>query len=491
VLSRKSRLIGLSALALAGTAIGAASATAAKPAPLAWSHPIKLAPWAGGEPSVAFDPSGNGAVYIVAPQGIPSGAGVLLNALGTPSGTKGIGFWASYDHGRSFRLNSNIGSAVGGGDSDVDVAPDHSVYVTDLEAAATSICRSADRGRSFADASPVNNGCSSVTSNQSGPDNDRQWLNHSGGGEYKEYLTYHDFAANVPLIYSSTDHGNTFVPCGNILGSGPGETNFLPGVGGDLVAKPVVDQHDGSIYVGVTEPDQKVAATSPQHYPLGDLYIAVARGGCSGTTQFVTHTVYTNPGADLAKDFDAIAEDGAGNLYMVGVGKLTATQKGNAVYLFTSRDHGTTWSKPQQVSAANLGADAMPAIAGGKHAGQVAVGWFGSSTPGASENNIKDQWRYYVAESRTFGKSWTQSAVTKDVIHYGDICTSGLMCGLNPTGVGPYSQGDRNLADFSSLAYDPKTGKLLAVFPGDPWNRPDLPNGKNDFSSKVFVASQQ
>jgi hypothetical protein len=487
MLSRKTSLLVLSVAVLGGTA---ATAGAARPAPLAWTTPYKLGPWAGGEPSVAFDPSGNGSVYIVAPQGIPSGAGVLLNALGSPSGTKGIGFWASHDHGRTFPFNANVGSAVGGGDSDVDVAPDHSVYVTDLEAAATTICRSTDGGRSFADASPVNLGCASVSTNQSGPDNDRQWLNHSGGREGVEYLTYHDFAANVPLIYSSTDHGQTFVPCGNILGTGPGATNFLPAVGGDLVAKPVVDPHDGSIYVGVTEPDQQAAISSPQHYPLGNLYIAVARGGCTGTTQFQTHTVYANPGADLAKDFDAIAEDGAGNLYMVATGKLTATQKANAVYVFTSRDHGTTWSKPQQVSARNLGADAMPAIAGGPKAGQVAVGWFGSATSN-DENNTKNQWRFYVATSSTFGRAWTQSTVTKSVIHYGDICTQGIMCGLNPTGVGPYSSGNRNLADFSSLAYDPKTGKLLAVFPGDPENRPDLPKGKNNFGSHTYVASQR
>jgi hypothetical protein len=277
------------------------------------------------------------------------------------------------------------------------------------------------------------------------------------------------------------------VPCGNILGSGPALTNFLPAVGGDLVAKPVVDPKDGSIYVGVTEPDATTAATSPQHYPLGSLYMSVARGGCTGATQFVTHTVYSNPGADLAKDFDAIAEDGAGNLYMVGVGKLRAGQLANAVYLFVSHDHGTTWSAPEQVSPAALGADAMPAIAGGAKAGQVAIGWFGAHSN--DENNTKDQWRFYVATSGNFGRSWTQSTVTRNVIHYGDICTQGINCSLNPTGVGPYSTGDRNLADFSSLAYDPRTGKLLAVFPGDPENRPDI-GGPNNFGSHTYIALQ-
>ncbi|GAC1611822.1 MAG: hypothetical protein NVS3B26_28520 [Mycobacteriales bacterium] len=479
-MTRRSTCLLAASLLVAGT--GSVTAFAAtrtgSTAPAAWTAPTRLGHWAGGEPSVAFDPAGNGSVYIVAPQGIPTGVNL---ALGGPA-TKGIGFWASSDHGRTFPITSNVGSAVGGGDSDVDVAKDHTVFVSDLEAAGTSICRSTDSGKTFADASVVNAGCSSVATGQTGPDNDREWLNHAPNGD--EYLTYHDFAANVPLIYRSTDHGTTFLPCGDILGSGPGMTNFVPAAGGDLVAKPVVDQRTGSVYVGVTEPDSSNVATTPVGTPLGNLYMAVASGGCTGTTSFTTHTVYANPGANLAKDFDAIAEDGAGNLYMVAVGTLTADQKANGVYVFTSHDHGTTWSKPQQVNAPNLTADAMPAITAGKSAGQVAVGWFGSSSS-RTENDVKDQWRYYVATSINGGKSFRQSTVTKNIIHYGDICTQGIMCGLVPG-----STGDRNLADFSSLAVDPATGNLLAVFPGDPENRPDLPKGKNNFSSSVFVASQ-
>jgi hypothetical protein len=475
------RIVVLS-LAAAGSLL-AGTALAAAPVPAAsWSTPYALSKWAGGEPSVAFDPSGNGKVYVVAPQGIPSGANSALGG----TATKGIGFWASGDHGRSFPINSNIGSGAGGGDSDVDVSPDHSVYVTDLEAAATSICRSTDSGKSFSDASAFNAGCSSVNTGQTGPDNDRQWLNHAPtvGETHAEYLTYHDFAANVPLVYRSTDNGTTFTPCGNILGSGPALANFVPAAGGDLVAKPVVDNRDGSMYVGVTEPDKNNIAGSPVGTPLGNLYISVAQGGCTGTTNFVTHTVYANPGANLAKDFDAIAVDGAGTLYMVGVGTLDATQKGNGVYLFASHDHGVTWSKPQRVNAPALTADAMPAITAGKRAGQVAIGWFGSSTS-ATENNVEDQWHYYVATSTTAGRSFTQTTVTRNVIHYGDICTQGIMCGLVPG-----STGDRNLADFSSLSVDPATGRLLVVFPGDPQNRPDLPKGHNDFSSSAFVAQQ-
>src|SRR5207237_8890688 len=72
-----------------------------------------------------------------------------------------------------------------------------------------------------------------------------------------------------------------------------------------------------------------------------------------------------------------------------------------------------------------------------------------------------------------------------NVIHYGDICTQGIFCGLVPG-----QPGNRNLADFSSITVDPSNGCLLIALPGDPENRPDLPNGANDFSSRAFVSYQ-
>ena len=95
----------------------------------------------------------------------------------------------------------NTGAANGGGDTDVEVADDHTVYVADLEAAATDICTSHDFGKTFED---CDNG---LAKNQQGPENDRQWLTRGPGGEL--YLTYHDFAAGFPIIERSTDGGKS------------------------------------------------------------------------------------------------------------------------------------------------------------------------------------------------------------------------------------------------------------------------------------------
>src|SRR5436190_21805685 len=59
----------------------------------------------GGEPSLAFDPSGDGHLYSVAP-----GA----------DGSNGVGFWGSADNGATWQFAKPIGSLAGGFDSDVD-----------------------------------------------------------------------------------------------------------------------------------------------------------------------------------------------------------------------------------------------------------------------------------------------------------------------------------------------------------------------------------
>src|SRR3954451_21225290 len=94
--------------------LAALCAIAAAPAPAAaqtsYSAPQALPgslpgpdQFQGGEPSVAFDGSGDGHVYAVAP-----GA----------NGDNGVGFWRSSDHGRTWSAARAIGSQAGGGDAD-------------------------------------------------------------------------------------------------------------------------------------------------------------------------------------------------------------------------------------------------------------------------------------------------------------------------------------------------------------------------------------
>ncbi|MDQ1747346.1 MAG: hypothetical protein QOD07_1609, partial [Frankiaceae bacterium] len=169
--------------------------------------------------------------------------------------------------------------------------------------------------------------------------------------------------------------------------------------------------------------------------------------------------------------------------YVISAGKTKAGQTTTNVWLFVSHDHGAHWGAPIRVNTPNLKANVMPAVVGGLRGNEVAVGWFGTSTNG-DPNYLKNQWRYYVATSFDGGKHFAQTTVTSSPIHYGDICTQGLFCGLLPN-----QPGNRNIADFDELAVDPHTGELIVAFPVDPYNRPDI-NGHNDFSSSAYIVRQ-
>jgi hypothetical protein len=431
--------------------------------------PAKHPYWSGAEPSIAFDPGGNGHVYVSAPQFIPT---AVDHAIGAgPDSEFGAAAWASADHGLSWPFAVNTGAANGGGDTDVEVADDHSVYVADLEAIATDICTSHDFGKTYEDCDQ------GLATNQQGPENDREWLTRGPGGVL--YLTYHDFAGGFPIIERSTDGGRSFAPCGTIIDpAGPAAQNYTPS-GGTLVSKPVVGK-DGTVYVEFTEPD---ATAPPIGANLNHMYIAVAKGGCTGTTVFKDTVIYEDPGADLANIFDTDAIDGGGQLYVLLGGKLADGEQGTNLYLFTSADGGEHWTHVR-VNPPDLHANVLPAIAGGQAKGEALLGWFGS--PSSDPNDTKAVWSYYAAATYDGGQTFNSVRVGDGPVHYGDICTQGVFCGLVPG-----QPSNRNLADFSSAAVDPASGCGALAVPADPYNRPDQPDGADNGDSSAYVALQQ
>lgn len=453
-----------------GVALALAVPAAAGAATLTFSPPQQLPQFSGSEPSLAFDPNGTGDAYVSAPQGIPTAVGA---PLGGP--LQGVAFWASHDGGRTFPDVLNTGTGNGGGDSDVEVAADHTVFVADLEAAAAAICISKDRGKSFPNCE------TGTTSDQQGPENDRQWLTRGTKGEL--YLTYHDFTGGFPIIEKSTDGGESFAPCGTIIDpAGPAAQTYTP-TGGTLVSKPVVDAA-GTIYVEFTTPPE---VTSPIGAPLNNLYIGVSPpGGCDGTSTFTNNLIYSDPGADLGKIFQAEGIDGSGRLYVVAAGDTKADQPDTNLWLFTSGDGGKTWSPPRQVNPPNLKSNVLPWVAGGRGGDEVAIGWFGSEASG-DPNDAKNAWRYYAATSFSGGESFEYATVTPDPIHYQDICTQGILCGLIPG-----EPGNRNLADFSTVAINPANGCVAIALPGDPENNnPNDAEPDNNFGSHAYVSLQQ
>lgn len=437
-------LLALLAAALLAVPSSAAALQYSVPTPLPNSPPADDGLY-GGEPSFVFDPSGDGHAYVVAPGG---------------DGALGVSFWSSNDAAQSFGPGKAIGSLGGGGDSEVEVGSDHTVYVADLEIAANAICRSKDFGATFGD-----NCDTGLASNQAGPESDREWLTASPTDANVLYLTYHDFAGQVPIIEKSTDGGSSWAPCGSIFDpAGPAFSTFS--TGGTDVGKPAIAR-DNTIYVPIAEPTSPIGGAG-----YDALYVAVGDRGCTST--FRSSTVYTRPGANLANIFSFVGVDGGDNVWAIASGKLAA-DKPFTINVFVSRDKGKTWSAPIVVNPPEQKTALFGTLAAGRAPGQAVVGWYATDTT-SNPDDTRNQWRYYGATTEDFGQHWNVATITDQPFHHGAICTSGVVC----------SSG-RELLDFSSVGVDPATGCTVQVFPGDPYNAAGAEDPK---PAAAYVARQ-
>jgi hypothetical protein len=439
-----------------GTASAALSFTDPAPLPKSLPGADGSTEMPGGEPSLAFDPSGDGHFYAVAPGG----------------SDKGVNFWGSADNGVTWQYVRTIGSGAGGGDADIDAGIDHTVYALDLEIASSAVCRSHDFGKTFED------GCETgAASNQAGAEEDREWLAHDPNDKNLLYFNYHDLTLQYPILEKSTDGGSSFFPCANLIDPSTQPGLFPAAIGNTVVGKPAIDKA-GNIYVpvGAPTPTQVANGASTGAAGYGQLVIAYNKG-CNGD-QFKNTTVWSNDGASFANlfVFNAVGPDGA--LFVIASGKLDATD-GYNTYLWVSRDGAKTFSKPTKVNSGDLKTNVMSALTAGTKPGHVAISWYGSQNA-TDPNDTKGIWRYYLAASDDYGASWERATITPNAFHYGDICTVGILC----------VQGNRNLLDFSSIGVDPKTGCYTTVFPGDPFNTFDREDAGDTSDAAAYISRQ-
>jgi hypothetical protein len=198
--------------------------------------------------------------------------------------------------------------------------------------------------------------------------------------------------------------------------------------------------------------------------------------GCDGS-QFDNTTVYSNDGGSFTNIFvsNVVGPDGA--VFVMAAGRLVADGPFNT-YLWVSRDQAKTFQGPLTVNGSDLKTNVLPAVAAGNKPGQVVAGWYGSQNV-TNPNDTDATWRYYLARSDDYGKTWERAAVTPQPFHYGDICTAGINCSTG---------GNRNLADFSSVGVDPKTGCAVTVFPGDPYDTP--PDKVNTDAAAAYISRE-
>jgi hypothetical protein len=407
----------------------------------------------GGEPSAVFDHGGR-FLYVAAPGG---------------SGPGGD-FWRSTKAGRrgTFSKPIHVGSSAGGGDEDLAVGydPKHTVYQIDLEdLAASDLCISLNHGKSFEP------DChSGAPGGQTDAAADRPWITTVAGRPNLLYDTYDGlgFGGGAPEVQVSTDRGQSFTPCGQVLQPGSDAFAHFSSTGAfensEVIGKPAVDG-EGTLYVPFTEPHRKGQVSDPDPTP-SNLYLGIARHGCSGpTSTFTNKTIFQNDrgaGSNFVSIFPTVAADRFGDVYVLAAGRLSAHQRGQGVYLFVSRDEGRHFSAPIKVNR-RVQAAQLQWIAAGKGRGEALIGWYGS-TASPDPNSNKGRWRYRVAETFDYGRTFLRHRLGRRPTHYGNICNLGVICGPGQ---------DRTLLDFTTVAVNPKTGCGFAVFGGDPYNRKD------------------
>ena len=151
----------------------------------------------------------------------------------------------------------------------------------------------------------------------------------------------------------------------------------------------------------------------------------------------------------VGNDFPALAADVAGNWY---VAYSSLTKDGSQAWLASSSD-GKSWREPVAITS-GIGNALFPWIVAGD-AGHVAIAWYGSATPGNSNDAkaMKDAvWNVEIATSfdaLSAAPRFATARVTGSPMHAGTISTHGL----DPTDP---SAPDRSLGDFFTIALDPQ-----------------------------------
>lgn len=348
------------------------------------------------------------------------------------------GLWKSTDNGESFQdVSGNLGPfPVFGGDADLAIGKDGSLYYTDLEQLIfISVYSSHDGGASWSE-----NPFASMV-----PGDDRQWIETgpdagplSMGGE-AIYLVFNHIPTNV-FMTKSTDGGQTWIGH-NVVLTTP-QTQFWS------MGNLLVDPNDGRVFT--------VYCLGNALQPIGDgvlpidyqIRMSVSENG--GLT-WTEHTVVDTQG-NSGQIFPSIARDSEGGLYAAWAVEDNGR---DLVQMAHSEDSGVTWSTPVTLND-ELSSGVMPWI-DVSTPGHAVVAWY--QTDQAILSSIAPgSWYLQMAttlDARNADAQWQQTRVWSEPVKLGSICTVGIMC-----------DGDRELLDFFQVRIG-KDGYPAMVFARD------------------------
>jgi len=288
-----------------------------------------------GEPSIAVAPDGT--EYIVA----PDGAGLRAPSQLGGQGTGGSLVWRSTTHGKSWVSLGSYDVPTGGGDTDIAVTPDGTLYASGLSyLACSTVARSTDRGDSWL-AMPLA-GCG-----REPLINDRQWTATYGndvvytaiGDTVDSQIDLVRSAVSSPLVVPSTTMQLSQEPDYQW----PGTVD--------------VDQRTGSVYTvwnttGAPNDCDKAPGASDckptdasTKTPDRILVSVLPDGAASAPAP----QVVASRAFDTFDSFVVVTLDRAGNVYVAWTERHPAS-KGTWTVLARSADGGKHWSTPVKVN---------------------------------------------------------------------------------------------------------------------------------------------
>ncbi len=417
---RRPLLLACALTALASAALLAPTSSAASAPKLVFGPNTYAYTSSYGEPGLAIAPDGR--VYATT----PGENGVVL-ARSDNRGTT----WTKLPTA----VSTATQAALKGGDSDVAVAKDGTVYAADLNVDGITVFRSTDHGAHFPQQAFINS------------TSDREWLAVTGPHGENVFCVWHEIATGTMLAAVSHDSGKTFgIP--EILYSNAG-TAAESAHDGTAIGGISTDSH-GRVFVTYATSLLTTTDTTYGTPPVNSIHISVREPEGTSWTDYNVNAGTAD--ANYGNFWMASGVDKGDNVYAVYSGYA---HKGDPmhVWLQESTDHGKTWTKPfavDDVLPGPTGQDLFGWVAGGGN-GVAVVSWYHTTSGNKDANGI--DWTVPVAQVRglTSGHPSVVYGVASDhSVHHGPICTLGTFCGILPG-----SSSDRSMLDFFKVAVAP------------------------------------
>jgi hypothetical protein len=385
-----------------------------------------------GEPLIDIDKAGN--AYTCGPTGFSNAAEYAQ---------------VSTDGGDQFHLlgeppRGQIGLG-GGGDCSIATAPDvNSAGKFNLAYSGLgpltnfTVSRSQDDGRNF----------QSMPNSNSVPGVDRQWQVYLDAQTV--LLNYNRQDPRQVIVQKSTDGGLNYAP------GGVPATPANPSFPGPMRALPASRNPTGPA-------NGRVAYFSWNDGTNINLSVSFDKGDtwtdCRAAKSPGDPTLFTTSDSDSnGTIYIAYGENAKFHTYVTSLDVAKLHNCKEALTQAPKSNPGFT--TPVQVDRGKIRSTVFPWLTAGGAPGRVAVAFYGSETDGnPNTGDFKGSWNVYVNQSLNAdkaGATFSQVKATTHPVHYDSICLNGLGCDV--------SGGDRSLADFFAIDYDPVRDLLMVVY---------------------------